>query len=221
MKIEKLTKMYQSKGKAQLIFDHTYFDFKNYNSIALCGRSGSGKTTLLSLLLGFDLDYEGDYIYQGQLLKKERKQMAHHRLNHISVISQDFKLLDDRNVYDNLALPLRLMKLDKNEIDDRIKKMMNLFEMGYLIKENPLQLSGGERQRIVIARALITSPDYIFADEPTSELDELTEKKVLEIFSLFKKRGIKFLIATHSKEVAKSCEVTYHIKNYKIEEDKC
>lgn len=216
MRIENLTKKYKNHMKEQTIFSKTSFDFKDYNSIALCGRSGSGKSTLLSILAGIDIDYVGDYFWGEEYLEKTRKDMANIRLKNISLISQDFCLLYDRSVYENLAFPLKLFGMKKKEISENIIDILKLLELDDLINEYPAKLSGGEKQRIAIARSLIIKPKYIFADEPTSELDELTEKKVLEIFKKYQQEGTKFLIATHSKEVANSCEVIYNIQNYKI-----
>jgi len=217
MKIENLTKKYYSKSNEQIIFDHAFFDFSNYKSVALCGRSGSGKTTLLSILSGLDLNYDGQYYFENELLKKSRNSMADYRLKKVGVISQDFKLLEDRNVYENLAFPLRMFKINSKEIHSLIEGVLTTFNLNHLSKEYPATLSGGEKQRIAIARALIKKPLYIFADKPTSELDEETEKKVLNIFENYQNKGIKFLIATHSKIIANACESEYHIVNRKLE----
>ncbi|NLZ81538.1 MAG: ATP-binding cassette domain-containing protein, partial [Clostridiales bacterium] len=176
----------------------------------------SGKTTLLSILSGMDIDYEGQYFYLNEILAKRKKTMADYRLKNIGIVSQEFKLLEDRNIYENLAFPLRIFNVSSKEIRFLIEEMLTTFDLNYLSKEFPTTLSGGEKQRIAIARALIKKPAYIFADEPTSELDEETEKKVIKIIEDYQKKGIKFLIATHSKVIANACETKYHIVNQKL-----
>ncbi len=216
MKIENLTKKYYSKSNEQIIFDDTSFDFSNYKSVALCGRSGSGKTTLLSILSGLDIDYDGQYFFRENLLQKSRTSMADYRFKNISMVSQDFKLLEDRTIYENLAFPLRALKISRKEIHSSIEEVLTTFHLNHLSKEYPATLSGGEKQRITIARALIKEPLYVLADEPTSELDEETENQVLKIFEDYQNRGIKFLIATHSKIIANACETEYHIESRKL-----
>lgn len=217
MKLENLTKKYFSKNNEQIIFDHTCFDFRNYNSVALCGRSGSGKTTLISILSGLDINYDGQYWFEEELLKKSREAMSDYRLKKIGIINQNFKLLEDRNIYENLAFPLHILKINNKDIQSRIEEILSIFDLNYLSKEYPSTLSGGEKQRIVIARALLKKPLYVFADEPTSELDEETEKKVLDIFENYQSKGTKFLIATHSEIVASACQAEYHIQNRKLD----
>ena len=217
MKVLNLTKTYKTTKNEQIIFNNTDFDFGSYKSIALLGRSGSGKTTLLSILAGMDICYDGEYFSHDTLLKKDRTFMANYRLRELGIISQDPKLLMDRNVYENLAFPLRILKIDEKEIRSRIEEILSIFGLEYLEKKYPHTLSGGEKQRIAIARAIIKKPSIILADEPTSELDESTEQFILEFFENQQRQGVKFLIATHSKLVARTCQAEYHIIDKKLQ----
>lgn len=184
MYLRNLTKAYISKSKDQLVFDDTSLDFSTYKSIALIGRSGSGKTTLFSILAGLDIKYQGEYSFHDQVLLKKKKDMCDFRYKNISIISQRFNLLNDRNVFENIALSLRNRGLGKAEIKQRVNEVLDLIHLQDLIYEYPQNLSGGEQQRIAIARALVTRTEYILADEPTSELDEQTEDHILEIFKM-------------------------------------
>lgn len=216
MELKNITKKYKTKNGDLTIFENAQFDSKNYKSIALCGRSGSGKTTLLSILAGLDIDYEGDYIYKDKVVYKSKGEMANIRFKNIAIVSQNFKLLKDRNIYENLAFSLRLLNIPEKEINIKIKSILKRMQLSYLINENPKKLSGGEKQRIVLARALLKEPEFILADEPTSELDEDTEKFILKIISDYCDKGIRFIIATHSEFLAKQCEVRYVIEDKKF-----
>lgn len=216
MKLMNLSKTYYSKSQEQVIFNHTSIDLKEYDSVALCGRSGSGKSTLLSIMAGLDIDYSGEYIFRESTLNKSFSAMSKFRLKHIGIISQDFKLLNDRNVYDNLAFPLHCLKVNKQEINLRVIEILSVFNLLALKDEYPQSLSGGEQQRIAIARALIKKPTYILADEPTSELDEETEEAILKILMDYQNQGVRFLIATHSHKVASFCQAEYQINNHEL-----
>ncbi|MBS4535522.1 ABC transporter ATP-binding protein [Clostridium sp. D2Q-14] len=212
-----ITKKFKySKGNSCQVFLDANFDMKNYNSVALMGRSGSGKSTLLSIIAGLDVKYSGEYFFKGKLLPKDREKMSNYRMKHIGIITQDYHLLTDRNIFDNIAFPLRCQKIKAKEIHRRVLSVMDLLNLTEFQRKFPNQLSGGQCQRIAIARAVIKNPDLILADEPTGALDEDSEQEVLKALSLLMDKNQSIIIATHSQLVANYCDVEYKIKNQKF-----
>jgi ABC-type antimicrobial peptide transport system, ATPase component len=144
--------------------------------------------------------------------------MAQYRLKNIGIITQNYLLLNDRNVFNNIAFPLRCQNVAENEVRNRVIEALELLGLKELQNKFPKYLSGGESQRVAIARAIIKNPNLLIADEPTGALDEKSEEEVLEIFSFLQKQGQTMVIATHSQRVADSCDSEYLISNYKLEQ---
>lgn len=198
------------------VFLNANFNIKNASSVVVRGRSGSGKSTLLRIIAGVDLNYSGDYLYKDKALVKDPKIMANHRLYHIGIVTQNYRLLSDRNVYNNIAFPLHCQGVNDKDVRKRVNSTMELLNLNSLQKKNPQQLSGGECQRVAIARAIIKNPDLIIADEPTGALDETSEREVLDALSVLNKNGHSLLIATHSDLVAGYCDNEYEIQHQKL-----
>lgn len=171
-------------------------------SVAILGRSGSGKSTLLRILAGLDVGYHGSYLFNGRELPKNTPAMARHRLDHIGFITQDYNLLDDRTVEQNVQLAVR----DRQAPATRAKACLKMVQLIGYEQKRPRQLSGGEAQRVAIARVIAKRPTVVLADEPTGALDEETECSVLDLFATLQQRGTAFVIATHSERVAARCE---------------
>ncbi|MED5458050.1 MAG: ABC transporter ATP-binding protein [Verrucomicrobiota bacterium] len=153
------------------------------SKIAISGKSGSGKTTLIHLISGILRPQSGEILfYDKSITDMNDKEIRKHRISNIGFIFQEFELLEYLNVMDNLILPYKINKslvLDA-EIKDKAKEIANRIGIGNKLDQHPKQLSGGERQRLAIARALITSPPLIIADEPTGNLDEKTSNIVMD-----------------------------------------
>ena len=184
------------------IFSNTNFEMTNQNSIAIRGRSGSGKSTLLNIIAGIDMEYSGQYFYRNDLLIKKDHIMAAHRLKNIGIITQNYDLLTDRDVFNNIAFPLRCQNIKEREVKDIVNSTMDLLNLNELKKSYPRQLSGGQCQRVALARALVKKTELILADEPTGALDEYSEREILDTLAFLIKRGQKMIIATHSQVVA-------------------
>lgn len=180
------------------------------SSIAIMGRSGSGKTTLLNIIAGLDLNYEGEYFFNHHLVYKTMDKMADLRLKNISIITQHYNLLEERNALENILLGFNKKSAQAKSKATGYLKLVGL--EGYEHKKIK-HMSGGECQRVAIARAMAKEPRLLIADEPTGALDEETERIVLNIFQDLKLRGTKIILATHSKEVAKSCQQVVVIKD--------
>ncbi|WP_251421647.1 MULTISPECIES: ABC transporter ATP-binding protein [Lactococcus] len=205
----------KNKQIERVLFENLNFSLSDVTpSIAIMGRSGSGKTTLLNIIAGLDINYEGEYFFNHNLVYKTIDKMADLRLKNISIITQHYNLLDDRNVMENILLGFRKKSAQSKSQAMDYLKMVGL--EGYAHKKIK-HLSGGECQRVAIARAMAKAPTLLIADEPTGALDEETERIVLDIFQELKRKGTKIIIATHSKEVAKSCEQVVVIKDKALE----
>lgn len=187
------------------------------DSIAITGRSGSGKTTLLNIIGGLTKFDSGILMFENENLSDLNiNDLSEYRKKNIGFITQNFNLLDDRNVFENVALPLYYDKVHKSEIKKRVKESLEQVGMEKFIKSDINKLSGGEKQRIAIARAIIKEPKLILADEPTGSLDEDTENEILGIFNNLKKCGTTLIIVTHDWNVANHCDSIYTLKDGKL-----
>lgn len=178
------------------------------SKIAISGKSGSGKTTLIHLISGILKPQSGEILFNDKsITDMNDKEIRKHRISNIGFIFQEFELLEYLNVMDNLVLPYKINKslvLDA-EIKDKAKEIANRIGIGNKLDQHPKQLSGGERQRLAIARALITSPPLIIADEPTGNLDEKTSNIVMdEITDQVSYTNSTLIMISHNNELISS-----------------
>ena len=178
------------------------------SKIAISGKSGSGKTTLIHLISGILKPQSGEILFfDKSITDMNDKEIRKHRISNIGFIFQEFELLDYLNVMDNLVLPYKINKslsLDE-EIKEKAKEIANRIGIGNKLDQHPKQLSGGERQRLAIARALITSPPLIIADEPTGNLDNKTSNIVMdEITDQVSYTNSTLIMISHNNELISS-----------------
>ena len=178
------------------------------SKIAISGKSGSGKTTLIHLISGILKPQSGEILFFDEsITDMNENDIRKHRISNIGFIFQEFELLDYLNVMDNLVLPYKINKslsLDE-EIKDKAKEIANRIGIGNKLDQHPKQLSGGERQRLAIARALITSPPLIIADEPTGNLDDKTSNIVMdEITDQVSYTNSTLIMISHNNELISS-----------------
>ena len=178
------------------------------SKIAISGKSGSGKTTLIHLISGILKPQSGEILFfDKSITDMNENDIRKHRISNIGFIFQEFELLDYLNVMDNLVLPYKINKslsLDE-EIKDKAKEIANRIGIGNKLDQHPKQLSGGERQRLAIARALITSPPLIIADEPTGNLDDKTSNIVMdEITDQVSYTNSTLIMISHNNELISS-----------------
>ncbi len=217
IKLKNLTKTYGSK-KNIIALDGFDLTVRKGEMLAIMGRSGSGKSTVLNLIAGIDQLGGGSYFFEDtDMSKVSGDKLTRFRRDQIGVVFQHFALIDDYTVYQNIALPLKLSKTPKAEADQKIKKIAAELEITPLLQKYPKELSGGEAQRTAIARAVVTEPKLILADEPTGALDEETGKKIMQVFHKLHEKGNTLVIVTHDPAVAASCERTVRIKDGKNE----
>ncbi len=214
IKINNLSKTFNDGKKKKTILENLNLSIKTGQSIAITGRSGCGKTTLLNIIGGLlDFDYGDLFINNVNINSLSLNQIADYRKNYFGFITQNFNLLDDRNVFENVALPLYYSSIKKSDIQKRVNTILTTLDISHLAQKNIKNLSGGEKQRVAIARALVKKSKIILADEPTGSLDEKTELDILNIFSKLKNSGITLIIVTHNEKVANNCDLVYELKN--------
>ncbi len=172
--------------------------------VFVTGNSGAGKTTLIRLLHGAIPLKMGSIDIAGFKLKNLKKRDLPRLRRNIGVVFQDFKVLQNRTVYENVALPLQVAGCGKKEIDKRISAVLRGLDLYSVSRFKCSELSGGEQQRVSIARAVIIKPKLLLADEPTGNLDEFLSNRLLEVFKQFNKHGTTILLATHDNKVLES-----------------
>ncbi len=200
--LENLNKYYNKGTKNELhVINNTSLEFDETGFICLLGESGSGKTTLLNVMSGIDTFHSGKIYIDGQLLKCKSSSSEPIKNNQFGYVFQNYYMIVEETVYENLKLALAPYHLSDEEIENRIDYVLKETEMLRYKKRKINQLSGGQAQRIAIARALIKSPDVIFADEPTGNLDESTTLKIMTILKAISKQCL-VIVATHEKRIA-------------------
>lgn len=172
--------------------------------VFLTGPSGAGKTTLIKLLLGEYLPTAGEIEINGEKLSQFSKGKLYLWRRKLGVVFQDYKLFWDKTVAENVALPLEIRRMAGGEVASRVKEILKLVGLEERADLFPAQLSGGELQRVSLARAVITAPEVLLADEPTGNLDPETSKEMVKLFREINKAGTTVLMATHNEQVVDS-----------------
>lgn len=169
--------------------------------VFLTGPSGSGKTTMLKLVYLAELPDQGNITISGWDTGSLKESSIPFVRRNIGVVFQDFRLLDNRNIFENIALALRIRGISEREIKTRVYEALKTVNLRHKADSYPKRLSGGEQQRIVIARAIVSEPTVLLADEPTGNLDPDTAEGVLKTFKDIHAKGTTILIATHNREL--------------------
>jgi cell division transport system ATP-binding protein len=177
------------------------FDIAKGEMVYLTGHSGAGKSTLLKLVAAIERPTSGSVLINGHNIRAIKREAIPALRRNIGLIFQDHKLLFDRNAFDNVLLPLQISGFDHREAAKRVRAALD--KVGLLTREkaNPIALSGGEQQRLCIARAIVSRPEILLADEPTGNLDAEYSSEILHIFKSFHQVGVTLLISTHDQSV--------------------
>ncbi|MCI7595867.1 MAG: cell division ATP-binding protein FtsE [Lachnospiraceae bacterium] len=196
--LEKVTKAYATGAPALTGVDLT---IKRGEFVFIVGDSGSGKSTLIKLLLRELLPTGGDIYVNGQnLVDLKRRNVPKYRRN-LGVVFQDFRLLKDRNVYENVAFAQRVIQTPTREIRKNVPSILSVVGLAGKYKARPKQLSGGEQQRVALARALINRPPILLCDEPTGNLDPKNSWEIMKLLDQINKKGTTVLVVTHNREI--------------------
>lgn len=217
LKVEKIEKYYGSRSSLTKALDNLSFEVEKGEFVAIMGASGSGKTTLLNVISTIDRVTSG-HIYVGgiDITRLKGNELNKFRREQLGFIFQDFNLLDTLTAYENIALALSIQNFSFKEIDKRIKKVAEELNISDVLEKYPYQMSGGQKQRVASARAIITDPKLVLADEPTGALDSKSSKMLLEKFNYLDELGATILMVTHDAFTASYARRVIFIKDGKI-----
>lgn len=219
LRVNNLKKVYSTRfgGNKVRALNNITFSVEEGEYVAIMGESGSGKTTLLNILATLDKQTSGEiFLKEQNLLEVKESKISEFRRNNLGFVFQDFNLLDTFSVKDNIFLPLVLSKMNYKEMEKRIKPLAKLLNIGELLEKYPYEISGGQKQRTAVARALITNPKLILADEPTGALDSKSAEQLLKIFSDINESGQTILMVTHSARAASTAKRVLFIKDGEV-----
>lgn len=198
IEISKLCKTYDAGTKA---LRNINIRIEDGEFVFIIGRSGSGKSTLLKLLLKEIEPTSGKIIVNDVDLGRMPRRFVPKYRRRLGVVFQDFRLLKDRNVYENVAFALRVIGASSRTIRESVPAMLRMVGLSSKYKFYPKQLSGGEQQRVAIARALINHPEILLADEPTGNLDSHNSMEIMKLLERINRRGTTVIVVTHSQEI--------------------
>lgn len=198
IEISNVCKTYETGNKA---LKNINISIEDGEFVFIMGRSGSGKSTLLKLLLKETEATSGKIVVNDMNLQKMPRRYVPKYRRRLGVVFQDFRLLKDRNVFENVAFAQRVIGAPTRAIRESVPKMLKLVGLSSKYKSLPQQLSGGEQQRVAIARALINRPEVLLADEPTGNLDHDNAIEIMKLLERINQRGTTVVVVTHSQEI--------------------
>ena len=218
LEIDKIEKYYGSRANITKAVDSISFEVQSGEFVAIMGASGSGKTTLLNLISTIDKVTAGHvYVAGTDITKLKGNELNHFRREELGFIFQDFNLLDNLTAYENIALALSIQNVNSAEIEHRVKKVAEDLDIQNILQKYPYQMSGGQKQRVASARAIVTNPKLVLADEPTGALDSKSSRMLLERFDyLNQELGATILMVTHDAFTASYSSRVIFIKDGKI-----
>lgn len=196
---DNVTKIYE-KGQNPAI-DHISLNIEKGEFVFIVGNSGSGKTTMIELMLKELSPTSGKITINGHNLNRMRSSRIAKYRRGIGVVFQDFRLLKDRNVYENVAFAQRVIEKPNRIIKKRVPEVLTLVGLATKYRSYPNELSGGEQQRVALARALVNRPDILLADEPTGNLDPKNSAEIMELLEEINMRGTTVVVVTHNREI--------------------
>ena len=217
LKVDKIEKYYGSRSSLTKAIDNLSFEVDKGEFVAIMGASGSGKTTLLNVISTIDNVTSGHiYVAGVDITKLKGNELNKFTREELGFIFQDFNLLDTFTAYENIALSLSIQNVSAKEIDTKIKKVAEELDIKDVLKKYPYQMSGGQKQRVASARAIITDPKLVLADEPTGALDSKSAKMLLEKFNYLDELGATILMVTHDAFTASYARRVIFIKDGKL-----
>ncbi|MFR6142442.1 MAG: ABC transporter ATP-binding protein [Finegoldia sp.] len=214
LELNNVRKVYKTKNVETVALKDVNFSVEKNEFIAIMGESGSGKTTLLNVISTLDKQTNGKVVLNGKDISTlKESEVAKFRREKLGFVFQDFNLLDIFSNKDNIFLPMALSDYKPKEMEQRLSEIQGLLGIESFVGKYPYEISGGQRQRIAIARALITKPDLILADEPTGALDSKSSEMILDLFTKINKLGQTILMVTHSVKAASFSNRVIFIKD--------
>lgn len=217
IKTENLTKVYRTEEVETRALNNVGLHIKKGEFVSIMGPSGCGKSTLLNILGLLDDITSGSYLFDGQEMGKLKENgRSKVRKQNIGFIFQNFNLIDELNVYENIELPLIYNGMSSSERREKVKEILERMNISHRSKHFPQQLSGGQQQRVAVARALVTEPKLILADEPTGNLDSKNGNEVMELLTDLHAKGSTIVMVTHSAHDASFSQRTIELKDGEI-----
>ena len=217
IQVSNLSKSY---GRERAVLTNISFTMAKGEFVYVTGTSGAGKSTLLRLLYGAEHPVSGTVAINGVYVSRCNSSALAQLRRKLGLVFQDFKLLPERNIFDNVALPLEIQGKGQGEISKRVQQSLSYVGLEHKMRTLPQQLSAGEQQRVAIARALIVDPVVLLADEPTGNIDPEHMTGILELFNGANARGTTILMATHDYSILRRApRRTLHLVNGRLEND--
>lgn len=219
LEVNHLKKVYASRfgGNQVQALRNVSFSVEEGEYVAIMGESGSGKTTLLNVLAALDKPSSGEVLLQGENMTSIKEaEMAAFRRKHLGFVFQDFNLLDTFSLKDNIFLPLVLSKTSYEIMQQRLTPIVKQLGIESVLENYPYEVSGGQKQRAAVARALITNPKIILADEPTGALDSKATDQLLDLFTSINEAGQTIVMVTHSTKAASHASRVLFIKDGEV-----
>ena len=216
--VRNLVKIYKTKKVRFKALNSIDLDISPGEFVAVVGTSGSGKSTLLNLIAGLEKPTAGKvFVRDKPIHKMKEDDLVEFRLNHVGFIFQSFNLMDTLTTLENTAFPLMLRGILPQKRDKEAKELLSRLGLSGHLAHDPDELSGGQQQRVSIARAIITDPEILFADEPTGNLDSETAEQIMGILQdIVKENGTALLMVTHDMEKARYADRIVHISDGEI-----
>jgi putative ABC transport system ATP-binding protein len=219
LEVSCLKKVYTSRFGANQVqaLTNVSFSVEQGEYVAIMGESGSGKTTLLNILAALDTPTAGEVKLDGRALAKvSEREVASFRRDNLGFVFQDFNLLDTFSIKDNIFLPLVLAEKNVGEMQKKLAPIARKLGISDILEKYPYEVSGGQKQRAAVARALITEPKLILADEPTGALDSRSTDSLLTVFREINNDGQTILMVTHSTKAASNADRVLFIKDGEV-----
>ncbi len=219
LEVNHIQKIYQTRfsGNQVTALKDVSFQVEEGEYIAIMGESGSGKSTLLNILATLDMPTNGTVLLNGKNITEiPEEKLAAFRRENLGFVFQDFNLLDNFSVKDNIFLPLVLSKIDIAEMTKRITPLAKTLGIDQLLEKYPYEISGGQKQRVAAARALITRPQLVLADEPTGALDSRSSENLLQLFQEVNQQNQTIIMVTHSAIAASHANRILFIKDGQV-----
>ncbi len=198
---DKVTKIYPDGTKA---LEQASIIIEPKEFVSIVGHSGAGKTTLVKMLLAEEIPTSGKIFYESVDVNKLKKHEIHHYRRKIGTVFQDFRLLPNKTVYENISFAMEMSGREEEEISADVPHVLELVDLTNKAYNFPHELSGGEKQRVAIARAIVNQPDIIIADEPTGNLDPVNTNDIIQILKKINDLGTTIILTTHNKGVIDS-----------------
>lgn len=219
LEVNNVKKIYTARfgsNKVQALSDVS-FSVEEGEYVAVMGESGSGKTTLLNIIAALDKPTDGEVCLNGRRFSDIKEaEIAKFRREHLGFVFQEFNLLDNFSIKDNILLPLVLAGRQYHEMDKRLTPVARKLGISEILSKYPYEVSGGQKQRAAVARAIITDPQLILADEPTGALDSKSSDELLALFSSINNDGQTIIMVTHSVKAASNAGRVLFIKDGRV-----